>query len=404
MNKRNIFYYDEIFHTRRITKGYMDDISNCDSYIGAAIGWNASKDEIVREEYKTFEEKYKAFYGIDELKSDIYKKKFYECGIASLKKEQLDFYKDYFTFLENGQYIYLCVLSKLESVIRQIIAPYYGYSSQDGQNLLYIITKAIWLYRPDNVVNTLFDESNDFLSALKSFLRKKVREIRDLEHKELELNAFRQCLQLMDDNIHLYINFDWNYEAAFWGLKSLTEELQFNKNRISLFLDNEGATNRDSKTLLAARKAGFPQAIELDSKKELGVRMADLLCGFAGRIIRALEESYRYKGDEFMNLKLLNEKWFKVNEEQFELYKKIANIFFVLNNNYYMSFAGVYGDDISSFFILLRYFDKFNTYEDYSKIDIRTHSELFNDYSCQKLEQDHQRFGKPEEPFINKDI
>ncbi len=26
----------------------MDDILNCDSYIGAAIGWNASKDKIVR--------------------------------------------------------------------------------------------------------------------------------------------------------------------------------------------------------------------------------------------------------------------------------------------------------------------------------------------------------------------
>lgn len=86
MNKRNLFYYDEIFHTRKITKGYMDDISNCDSYIGAAIGWNASKDDVVREEYKTFEEKYKVFYGIDELKSDIFKKKFYEYGIASLKK------------------------------------------------------------------------------------------------------------------------------------------------------------------------------------------------------------------------------------------------------------------------------------------------------------------------------
>jgi len=35
----------------------MDNISNYDSYIGVAIGWNASKDEMVKEEYKTFEEK-----------------------------------------------------------------------------------------------------------------------------------------------------------------------------------------------------------------------------------------------------------------------------------------------------------------------------------------------------------
>lgn len=306
--------------------------------------------------------------------------------------------------MEYGQYIYLCVLSKLEAVIRQVIAPYYGYSSQEGQSLLYIITKAIWLYRPDNVVNALFEENDDFLPQLKSFLRKKVREIRDLEHKELELNAFRQCLLVMNDNMQLNISFDWNYEAAFWGLKSLTEELQLNENRLSLFLDNEGAIDRDSKTLLAAKKAGFPQAMELDSKKESGVRMADLLCGFAGRIIRSLEDSYRYKNDEFMKIKLLNDKWFQVNEEQFKLYKKIANVFFNINKNYYMSFAGVYGDDISSFFILFRYFDKFDTFEDYSKTDIRTHSEFFNEFSCQKLTQDHQRFGKPDEPFIHKNI
>ena len=122
--------------------------------------------------------------------------------------------------------------------------------------------------------------------------------------------------------------------------------------------------------------------------------MADLLCGFAGRIMRSLENSYRYKNDEIMKLKLLGDNWFQVNAEQYLLYNKIANIFFKLNNNYYMSFTGIYSDDISLFFILFRYFDQYDSYEDYSKIDSRTHSERFNEYSCQKLVQDHNRLGK----------
>ncbi len=320
MNKRNIFYYDESFHTRKITKGYMDE--NCDSYVGASVGWNASKDEKIREYYQAFEDRYKTFYGVDELKSQIIKKKFYEYGIASFKKDQLNFYIDYFSILEKGIFIYVCVLSKMETVIRQLIYPYYGYDTQMCQSIVYILTKAIWTYRPDNVINALFTESDKFMLELKTFLKMKVREIRGLDHKELELNAFQQCLQILNDNLNFTINFDWNYDIAFYGLKLLTKELHLNQNRLSLILDNEGKAEIESKTLRGAKNVGFHQAIEVDSTMEMGVRIADLLCGFVGRIIRAMEESYSYKNDEFKQTKLIDCKWFKLSEEQFGLYKK----------------------------------------------------------------------------------
>lgn len=396
MSKRNMFYFDESFHTRVITKGYIKDDNNCDSYIGVSVGWNASKDVEIRSAYQAFEEKYKTFYEVEEVKSQVIKKKFYQYGIASFKKNQITFYDEYFSIVEKGIYVYICVLSKMETVLRQIIAPVYGYGTREGQILLYVLTKAILLYRPENVMSALFDKSELFVQELKKFIKKKINEICGLEHKTLELNIFKECLLILNLDVQESLNFEWYYDIAFWGFKLLIEELNLNENRLSYVIDNEGAEGEESKTLSAAKRAGFPQAIEMDSKTEMGVRVADLLSGFVGRIVRAMESDLCYKGDDFKKKKLLDKQWFDLNNEQFGLYKKIANVLFTLNNQYYMSYAGVYGDEISLFFGLFRYIDEFETYEEFLMMESNVHAENFNTQMCYKLEHDFERFGKPD--------
>lgn len=393
-----MFYFDEAFHTRVITKGYIDDEENCDSYIGVAVGWNASKNESIRSEYQLFEEKYKSFYEVKELKSQIIKKKFYKYGIASFKENQIEFYCKYFSIYERGVYTYVSILSKMETVIRQIIIPSYGYN-KEGQSLIYILTKAILLYRPKNVIDALFNESETFFGELKKFIKEKICEIRGLEHKVREFDAFQKCLQI-NKNIPININFEWYYQISFGGLKLLVKELNLNENRLSLEIDKEGEIGKESKTLNGAKKAGFPKAIEVDSNNELGVRMADLLCGFVGRIIRAMENDLQYKEDDFKNKKFLSREWFKLNKFQFELYKKIAKVFFVLNKHHYSTYTGIYVDEISLFFGLFRYIDCFENYDKYSIIRESEHTEKFNEYVCQMLLKNYQEFGEIDNPNI----
>ena len=403
MNKRNLFYYDESFHTRVITKGYIDDENDCDSYVGVSVGWNVSKDNSIRNEYEVFEKQYKEFYSVNELKSDIIGKKFYSYGFASFRKEHIKLYNEYFDIcIKNNMYVYITVLSKMENIIRQIIGPKYGYNTELGQGLIYTITKMILLYRPESVISKLLSGEEEFFVELRRFIKLKIREIKNLEHKQKEEDVFRVCLVCLQQENLGDIEFDWNYNIAFWGLKLLIEEINLNINRLELTIDNEGEENIDSKTLCSAKICGFPQAIEVKSENEIGVRVADMMCGFIGRFIRALEKAHLYEEDDYKKIKYLDNKWFHLNSEQFMLYKKVAKYYFIQVNHYYLTYSGIYADELCMLIGLLRYIDTYESYENFKEVSAEHHVKNVNSYICSYIGRGFERLGTTDSYQYNK--
>lgn len=158
------------------------------------------------------------------------------------------------------------------------------------------------------------------------------------------------------------------------------------------------------KTKEAALKQGFVNSIEVDSKDEFGIRMADMLCGIINSFICSLIESLRYKNLEEAKTKiLLSKDWFKVNEKRHTCYKKLRTVIIKQRGSWYKSFCSNYSDAISYFVCLLNYIGE--NHLQYLSKNSDMNPEFLNTYVCQELEKRHTflRSKLPIEPANIKD-
>lgn len=91
---------------------------------------------------------------------------------------------------------------------------------------------------------------------------------------------------------------------------------------------------------------------------QLGVRISDILSNFIGRMLKSIEDEYIEDQDvdetkkKNSERKILSKEWFRINEKQVNLYKKIAYIFDSRINYHFTTSIGLYaGSDISFIYI-----------------------------------------------------
>lgn len=104
------FYFDESFHSRRISSSSLNDNDYFNSYISIGIGFKEYMHDKIRKKYMNFEKKQKDVFGFycetDELKSKTVSKKHYKYGLASFNVKEVNLYQDYFEFLLNNNILY----------------------------------------------------------------------------------------------------------------------------------------------------------------------------------------------------------------------------------------------------------------------------------------------------------
>lgn len=69
----------------------------------------------------------------------------------------------------------------------------------------------------------------------------------------------------------------------------------------------------NGKTLNAAKRIGFKEAYEVDSKDSVGIRIADMLAGLVSKFLKNIDSDLKYNSpEEAKKLKLLSNEWFSV--------------------------------------------------------------------------------------------
>ena len=109
--------------------------------------------------------------------------------------------------------------------------------------------------------------------------------------------------------------------------------------------------------------------------------MCDWLCGFIGRFAYALFNDIGTKelnGESIEKKRLLSKDWFKIDKETFTFYQRINKFFNVDRSHYWTIMSLQYADPIVMFCTLLRYFDSYNSYEEYLSKSLTDHQELYN--------------------------
>lgn len=368
------FYYDESSHSRRITENTVLSENFDSNFIGVIVGYNSNIEKDVLNKYLCFEDKHKIIREIQgELKSQTIRQDKLQYGFKSLHDNDYMLLDDYFDFvIDQNLNIYYAVINKMEYIINQLFTPAQCPFWINYNAAVYTLSKVIMVNKDDELIHSIYKNDGTFINTFKTFLKNILELNKGIEHKSFEnsaLSILLSCVNKMKDDFVI----DWNYEISFQGFKSYLEENKIDK--YLLFTDREGS----GKTIRAAKKVVSPTAKEVDSSEVEGVRIADMLAGIICKILKSLENEYKYDCiEDRINRKYLSEEWFDIDEKTLNLYKKFYYIMIEQHQCYYKSYSGRNSDMLICLISLLRYFNNYCNIDDYSKISCEDHVNKFN--------------------------
>lgn len=399
MSKYN-FYYDESEHSRKINYKTVSASNYYDNFVTMIVGWSAEKDDVLQQ-HAAFETKYAGRKDRNgEIKSTMFQQKQFKHGFASLNKQNAQFVNDFLSLFDKDIHIYFSVSSKIEYLVLQVFQGYRNSFLVNADLMKYSITKALVMYRPQEVIKCLYEDPEDFLAQLKKFFRERIEcNKSNPKLKQTETNAFQEILIVLDD-ISGSPELDWDYHMSFDGFKKYLGEKDIQN--YSLIIDKEGESEEESKTLKSAREIGLDNLSEADSTEHPGLRMADMMAGIIAKLLKGLCDSLRYQSlDEGTNKKILDIGWFCLNEVQLELYKKLYRLICEWQPAWYKSYSGIYSDDLVVFNALLNFMNHFESTEQI-RADIDMQGEYFNAFACEQLARyfNQRKYKLPIDPVI----
>ena len=383
------FYYDESEHSRVINFSTVTGETYYDGFLAVIIGWRNDHEIVFEKRYHDFEETYANRKKKGELKSGTIKPKQLVHGFASLNEANVKLIGDFFSIFDANSYIYLSYASKMEYVIRQIFKSYHNSFCFDMDAVRYSIVKTIVTYRPAEVIESLYKSPAAFVAALKSFLTNRIKRNREnLELKSQENTAFESILFILND-VDVPHSLVWDYHLPFVGFNNFLCSKGIHD--YSVLLDKEGEAGVESNTLVAAKEAGLKNCNEANSIDHVGIRIADILVGTVGKLMKSLYHSLTPpQGCTHVMKTLLDKEWFRLTDKQLQLYKQLYRIMLRINNDWYKIFAGNYSDDLASFLGLLEFMNHFDSAKDIEQ-DIDMQPEYYNSHICRRLETHFKR-------------
>ena len=379
------FYYDESEHSRSIGFDTVTAENFYDNFITIIVGWKAENEHEIQERYYSFERKYIDRHPDGELKSDTIKNKQVRYGFASTAKGNVGFFDDYLSLFTNDVYVYVSTFSKVEYIVNQLFKDYKNSLLIDMDMMRYSIIKSLVIYKPSELVDAIYNNPHNIVDSMRRFFKDRIeKNKRNPSLKEKETESFEQVLLLLDD-IEPIDCVDWDYTPPFVGFRRFLDENSISD--YSLIIDREG---EHQKTVLAAKSVGLKNVDDEKSDNHFGIRMADMLAGMLGKLMKSLCKAIHPSKPDVIEKTVLSTEWYQLSESQLVLYKKLYHVVCELNNCWYKSFAGTYADDLVCITALLNFMNHFKNSEEIKK-DIAMQGEYFNACVCEALEQDYQR-------------
>ena len=379
------FYYDESEHSRVINLPTITGKNYYDSFLTVIIGWDADKEEDIKQRYLAFEEKYSERKKKGELKSDTFKSNQFIYGFSSFNKPNTEMLNELLSIIDDDFYIHFCAASKLEYLIWQLFKNYHNSFIVDMDAIKYSIVKTILTYRPDDVIQSIYESPENFVDALIAFFTERIESNKkNISLKALENEALSNILIVLRDVKPKTLK--WDYHMPFIGFDKFLKGEGISD--YSLIIDKEGEEKEQSQTIVAAQGVGIKNCSEQNSKKHFGLRIADMLVGIIGKLMKSLYRSLRNdNNNDTVSKTLLDKSWFDLNENQLLLYKKLYHILLEINNDWYKIYASNYSDDLISLLGLLDYMNHFMC-TDEIKTNFDMHPEYCNGCMCSRL-SDH---------------
>lgn len=400
------FFFDESSKADRITlssEGMLNISDNLmvDSFIGVFSGFETNDLERVRSECLAFENNQKGRFNmnsVSEIKSTFIQKRFFSHGLASLRREHVQFYRDFFELVSTiGPIVFISCVSKMESLVRDVFNDLH--CAEHGviqDKVYYTLTKFLIIYGDDEIFTSFFNvQSRRSEDQLKRMIYKKMTQVIEKSRNiprmgtvEYAYIIARDELINADVRIRTGDKFYFDYSSSFGVLRALLDEMAVSYQNINLFIDGSVGLYHRAESL-------FPNTHYVDSIKEPLIRISDHLAGFLNRMIRAISmeldhdeprlSDFSKDNIDLYSKRMLGVDWFKIDEEIFVLYQRIYRTLISVQPYYWSTLTTAFSDEPIMFYSLLEYFDSYSSYNDYSRVEIDSHPELLNYLTCSNI-------------------
>ncbi|MEI2664049.1 hypothetical protein [Rossellomorea sp. LJF3] len=391
--------------TIRITTPYNEEKKiklgndNMNVYVANLIKINEKHLHEIEKKYKMLEKNYMSsrnFRDKDrELKGKDILDKHFEYGIASLKGHEINFYSSLFEILlENQVDNLLFSINKMSLVADKRLSDWILKLEEKRfigsvKLLKYSIVKYLHIEASESVIQSFFDpnkKNREVLTEIQKDMKAFVDKNKHIQRMKVQIQNYTETIETIRKTKHLIqetpfdlVSFDWNkvsFDLDLW----ITEMDHANKASVQsteLILD-EGIP------LEPFKKLGFLSIKENeDSAVNVGLRICDVLVVISGKYFSKLEIDVRYNKEQPENRRLLHSEWFKLNEEQFELIKKM-NMFLFPKNSTYCYIVDTYFDDGLLFETFFRYISSYGNFIDYNK-HLESHVDQHFEYFARQL-------------------
>ncbi|MGX7197889.1 hypothetical protein [Enterococcus olivae] len=254
----------------------------------------------------------------------------------------------------------------------------------DINNFTYSLVKILNTHKNKELISVLLNpQSNrfDVIDTILSLLDEIIEHNKDIDRKIQEVHAAKTLKNIIvrtDFTTKTKSQYNWNYTQGIHGLLLLLGELNIREKSIGLYID------REDNTVLAAQNYNFKKVVSVDSKECIGVRIADIWSNFIGRFLKSIEDEYKEDWDleetktRIAERRILSANWFDLTKDQYNLYKKISDIFYI-RQYYWTIHTNKYPGYTTTFMTLIYYVGREHySYEEFKNIDLETHRERFN--------------------------
>lgn len=290
-------------------------------------------------------------------------------GFASSNNDTIIFISDFLEVIKDGE-VLVTLTSKVEYLANQILVDYKNSIMMDADAIRHTLEKSIDQYKPADVIEAIENKDESLIEKLICFYKDRIEKNKDnLELKEHENTAFEQLLVVLFD-VNTDIKLQWEYDTTFECVNNL---MISNQDTNLLVLDEE----RTGRTIESALKAGIKNVVEDNSMNRFGLRCADMMAGVVTKLLKVIHNDINdFSYDDKMERKILSVNYFDLNQEQYELYMKLAML--IKSKKIHLVATGFFKDSLLELETLLRYISSYPTFSEFQKKDKLEHETLFD--------------------------
>ncbi len=376
---------------------YAND--NMHSYVANVIQIDESDYMQIEREYKKIVDEYlsnrpqlkaslkkkgKELKGLDMLKSN------FECGIASMKENELKFYINLFDLLLKYNVENLLFMISKMSVItssRLISFLYFLDSNTDYSPFIvkYVVTKYAEVEASEEIIKALLDKSlptKNILELIRNDILDICEKNPDNARMSKQIGIYKQFIMAIDRVLNceiklvepdLPLSFDWNKVKWAFDLWMSERSSKETIDQWWLFLDE-----------------GIPQDIfahlnfdkieaNCNSKDYIGLQITDMIVVLIGKLISQLNLTTRYDFEKSDQRVLVNRGYFNLSEKQFDFIIKLYQFILAREGKYHF-INDIYFDDSVLLQTYIEYIASYKNFENYNRMEETQHPELHMKY------------------------